>query len=302
MAARRRASLSRGRGGAPRLCFAGPDELLETDREPIHMGAGLDVPAQNIETQRVMAGHSQFANIMYRKGAQDKKRAKVFSKLVREMTTAARQSPDPERNPRLRAAIVAARAVNMPKDNIERAIRRGSGQEAGVVYEEVRYEGLAPGGVALIVEALTDNRNRTATDIRTVFGKNGGKLGELNSVAFLFSRVGTILYPAPAASADAVFEAALEAGARDVASDPARHEITCAPEDFAVVRDALEAKFGAALSAKLGWKANSPVPVGDEAVARDLVKLVEAIEDNDDVQTVYANYEIPDELMQKLAA
>ena len=219
-----------------------------------------------------MAGHSQFANIMYRKGAQDKKRAKVFSKLVREMTIAARQSPDREANPRLRVAIIAARAVNMPKDKIERAIRRGSGQEEGVVYEEVRYEGLAPGGVALIVEALTDNRNRTATDIRTIFGKNGGKMGELNSVAFLFSRVGTILYPAPAASADAVFEAALEA------------------------------KFGAALSAKLGWKPTGTVPVGDEAVARDLFKLVEAIEDNDDVQTVYANYEIPDDLMQKLAA
>jgi YebC/PmpR family DNA-binding regulatory protein len=249
-----------------------------------------------------MAGHSQFANIMYRKGAQDKKRAKVFSKLVREMMTAARQSPDPEANPRLRAAIIAARAVNMPKDNIERAIRRGSGQEPGVVYEEVRYEGRGPGGVALIVEALTDNRNRTATDVRTIFGKNGGKLGELNSIAFMFSRVGTILYPAAAASADAMFEAALEAGAQDVVSDAARHEITVAPEDLAAVRDALEAKFGAAESAKLGWKANSTVSIADEGVARDLFRLVEAIEDNDDVQTVYANYEIPDDLMQKLAA
>ncbi len=249
-----------------------------------------------------MAGHSQFANIMHRKGAQDKKRAKLFSRLVREMMVAARHSPDPEGNPRLRAAILAARAVNMPKDNIERAIRRGSGQEEGVTYEEVRYEGLAPGGVALIVEALTDNRNRTATDVRTIFGKNGGKLGELNSVAFLFSRVGTVLYPAAAASADAMFEAALEAGAQDVASDAGRHEITCAPDDLAAVRDALEKKFGAAESAKLGWKPNSTVPVADEAVARDLFKLVEAIEDNDDVQTVYANYEIAEDLMQKLAA
>jgi YebC/PmpR family DNA-binding regulatory protein len=190
----------------------------------------------------------------------------------------------------------------MPKDNIERAIRRGSGQEEGVVYEEVRYEGLAPGGVALIVEALTDNRNRTATDVRTTFGKNGGKLGELNSVAFLFSRVGTVLYPAAAAGADAMFEAALEAGAQDVVSGAARHEITCAPEDLAQVRDALEAKFGPAESAKLGWKPNRPVPIGDEAVARDVFKLVEALEDHDDVQTVYANYEIPDEIMQKLAA
>jgi YebC/PmpR family DNA-binding regulatory protein len=249
-----------------------------------------------------MAGHSQFANIMYRKGAQDKKRARLFAKLVREMMTAARQGADPAGNPRLRAAILAARAVNMPKDNIERAIRRGSGQEEGVVYEEVRYEGIAPGGVALIVEALTDNRNRTATDVRTIFGKNGGKLGELNSVAFLFSRVGTIVYPAGAAGADAMFEAALEAGAQDVASDAARHEITCAPDDFAAVRDALEARFGAAESAKLGWKPNSPVAIADEGVARDLFKLVEALEDNDDVQTVYANYEIPEDLMQKLAA
>ncbi len=249
-----------------------------------------------------MAGHSQFANIMHRKGAQDKKRAKLFSRLVREMTVAARHSPDPDANPRLRAAILAARAVNMPKDNIERAIRRGSGQEAGVVYEEVRYEGLAPGGVALIVEALTDNRNRTATDVRTIFGKNGGKLGDVNSVAFMFSRVGTVAYPAAAASADAMFEAALDAGAQDVASDAMRHEITCAPEDLAAVRDALEKKFGAAESAKLGWKPNSTVPVAEEAVARDLFKLVEAIEDNDDVQTVYANYEIADDLMQTVAA
>ncbi|MCW5773757.1 MAG: YebC/PmpR family DNA-binding transcriptional regulator [Rhodospirillaceae bacterium] len=249
-----------------------------------------------------MAGHSQFANIMHRKGAQDKKRARLFSKLVREMMVSARQNPDPDANPRLRSAIVAAKAVSMPKENIERAIRRGSGQEEGVTYEEVRYEGLAPGGVGLIVEALTDNRNRTATEVRTIFGKNGGKLGELNSVAFMFSRVGTVLYPAAAASADAMFEAALEAGAQDVASDADRHEITVAPDDLATVRDALEAKFGPAESAKLGWKPNSPVPVAEEDVARDVFKLIDLLEENDDVQTVYANFDIPDELMQKLAA
>jgi len=249
-----------------------------------------------------MAAHSQSANIMHRKGAQDKKRAKLFSKLVREMTVAARQSPDPASNPRLRAAIIAARAVSMPKDNIDRAIRRGSGKEDGVAYEELRYEGLAPGGVAVIVEALSDNRNRTNTEVRTIFGKNGGKIGDLNSVGFLFSRVGTIVYSAGAASADSMFEAALEAGAQDVASDDARHEVTCAPDDFATVRDALEAKFGDAQSARLNWKPNSTVPIADEAVARDLFKMIEALEDNDDVQTVYANYEIPDEIMQKLAA
>jgi len=249
-----------------------------------------------------MAGHSQFANIMHRKGAQDKRRAKLFAKLVREMMVAARQSPDPAANPRLRAAIIAARAVSMPKDNIERAIRKGSGKEEGVNYEELRYEGMAPGGVAVIVEAMTDNRNRTNTDVRTIFGKNGGKIGDLNSVGFMFSRVGTIVYAASAASADAIFETALEAGAQDVASDEARHEITCAPEDFATVRDALQAQFGDPQSARLNFKPNVTVPISDEAVARDLFKMIEALEDNDDVQDVYANYEIPVELMQKIAA
>src|SRR5688572_22980901 len=198
-----------------------------------------------------MAGHSQFANIMHRKGAQHKPRSKLFAKLVREMMTAARQSPDPAGNPRLRAAITAARAVSMPKDNIDRAIKRGSGKEDGVSYEELRYEGLAPGGVAVIVEALSDNRNRTNTEVRTIFGKNGGKIGDLNSVGFLFSRVGTIVFSAGAASADSMFEAALEAGAQDVESGDARHEITCEPDSFATVRDSLEAKYGDAQSARL---------------------------------------------------
>ncbi len=248
-----------------------------------------------------MAGHSQFANIMHRKGAQDKKRAKLFSKLVREMMVAAKQSPDPDGNPRLRSAIIAAKAVSMPKDNIERAIRRGSGQEQGVVYEEIRYEGLAPGGVGLIVEALTDNRNRTATDVRTIFGKNGGKLGETNSVTFQYSRVGTILFPIAAATPDAMFEAALDAGAQDVASTDKRHEITVAPEDLGTVRDALEKKFGSADSVRLNWKPNMTVPLTDEAAARELFDLIDALEDNDDVQTVYANYEISDEMMAALA-
>jgi YebC/PmpR family DNA-binding regulatory protein len=250
-----------------------------------------------------MAGHSQFANIMYRKGAQDSKRAKMFTKLVREMMVAAKTGgPDPEANARLRAAILAARSQSMPKDTIERAIRRGAGTEEGVVYEEVRYEGYAPGGVALIVEALTDNRNRTATEVRTAFGKNGGTLGETNSVAFQFARVGQIVYPAAAAGADAVFEAALEAGAEDVSSDAERHEITSAPDALSAVRDALEAKFGPPRRAALAWKPNALATVADEEAARQLFKLVEALEDSDDVQTVYGNYDVPDGLLAKIAA
>ena len=248
-----------------------------------------------------MAGHSQFANIMHRKGAQDKRRAKIFTKLVREIMVSAKTNPSPEGNARLRAAILAARAQSVPKDTIERAIRRGSGQEPGVVYEEVRYEGFAPGGAALIVEALTDNRNRTATEMRTIFNKNGGNLGESNSVAFMFARVGTIAYPAAAAAADAMFEAALEAGAQDVSSSETGHEILCAPDELAAVRDALEARFGAAQSAKLGWKPSTNVEVAEEAAARDLFDLIEALEENDDVQTVYGNYDVPDAVMRKMA-
>ena len=248
-----------------------------------------------------MAGHSQFKNIMYRKGAQDAKRGKLFTKLIRELTTAARAgSPDPASNPRLKAAIIAARGANMPKDTLDRAIKRGAGADDGTASEEVRYEGYGPGGVALIVEALTDNRNRTASEVRSAFAKGGGALGETNSVSFMFERVGEIVYPVKAASADAMFEAALEAGATNVESGAELHEIVTTVEDFAQVRDALEAKFGAPERAKLAWKPTTTVPV-DESAADSLFKLVETLEDNDDVQTVWGNYEVADAVLEKLA-
>ena len=248
-----------------------------------------------------MAGHSQFKNIMHRKGAQDKKRGKVFTKLIRELTTAARSGmPDPAFNPRLRAAVTAARNSNMPRDTIERAIKRGAGGEDGDNYEEIRYEGYGPGGVAVIVEALTDNRNRTAGEVRTAFTKSGGTLGETNSVSFQFSRDGQVTYPAETGSADTMLEAAIEAGADDVESDEDEHRIICAIDDLASVRDALEAKFGPASAAKLVWRPQVLTPVGEEEVAQALFKLVEALEDSDDVQTVYANFDIPDEIMAKL--
>lgn len=250
-----------------------------------------------------MAGHSQFKNIMHRKGAQDKKRAKVFTKLIRELTTAARSGlPDPAANPRLRAAVTAARQSNMPRDTIDRAIKRGAGGEDGDAYEEIRYEGYGPGGVAVIVEALTDNRNRTASEVRTAFTKSGGTLGETNSVSFQFARVGQVTYPLETASNDAVLEAAIEAGADDVESDEEEHHILCAPDDLSTVRDALEAKFGPASAAKLAWRPQTLVPVGEEDVATSLFKLIEALEDSDDVQTVYANFDVPDDLMEKLEA
>lgn len=248
-----------------------------------------------------MAGHSQFKNIMHRKGAQDKKRASVFTKIIRELTVAARSGlPDPAANPRLRAAIISAREVNMPKDTIERAIKRGAGGDDGDNYEEVRYEGYGPGGVAVIVEALTDNRNRTASEVRTAFSKNGGSLGETNSVSFMFTRLGQVAYPARVASADAMLEAAIEAGAEDVESDDSDHVVSCQPDDLSTVRDALEAGFGAAKSAKLAWKPNNLVPVTAEDAAQSLVKLIDTLEDSDDVQTVYANFDIAEDLMAKL--
>ena len=248
-----------------------------------------------------MAGHSQFKNIMFRKGAQDKKRGKVFTKLIRELTTAARLGlPDPAANPRLRAAVLAARQANMPKDTVDRAIKRGSGAEGGENYDEVRYEGYGPGGVAVIVEALTDNRNRTAAEVRAAFAKMSGALGETNSVSFMFDRVGEIVYPAAAASADDMLEAGIEAGASEVESDAERHVFLSGIEDFNEVRDALEQRFGPAESAKLVWRSKTGAPI-DEDTAVSLFKLLETLEDSDDVQNVYANFEVAEDILARLS-
>jgi YebC/PmpR family DNA-binding regulatory protein len=247
-----------------------------------------------------MAGHSQFKNIMHRKGVQDVKKAKIFNKLGREITVAAKSGlPDPALNPRLRAAIIAARQKNMPKDRIDRAVKSGEGGDAAD-YEYIRYEGYGPGGVALIVEALTDNRNRTAPEIRTAFAKNGGTLGEANSVSFMFQRLGVIAYPVKAASADAMFEAAAEAGAENVDSGPEEHEITTTVENFSIVRDALEEKFGPSTNAALEWRPVTTATPSDEQ-AEALFKLVDVLEDNDDVQSVAVNAELSDELAQRLS-
>ncbi len=248
-----------------------------------------------------MSGHSQFKNIMHRKGAQDAKRAKAFAKLGRELMVAARAgSPDPDMNPRLRTAIAAARAANMPKDNIERAIGRGAGEDPAAAYQEVRYEGFGPGGTALRVEALTDNRNRTASEIRVIFSKHGGSLGEVGSVSYMFRHVGEIRYPASAAGAEAMFDAAGEAGAEDVELGADGHLITTAPEDLNAVREALERRLGDAEGARLVWQPISTVPVGG-ADAEPLIRLIEALDDSDDVQLVSANFEMSDELMLRLA-
>ncbi len=247
-----------------------------------------------------MAGHSKFKNIMHRKGAQDKKRSAMFSKLSREITVAARMgTPDPDMNPRLRAAVNAAKAQSMPKDNIQRAIDKASGGDAEN-YEELRYEGFGPGGVALIVEALTDNRNRTATNVRTIFSKNGGNLGASGSVSHGFERLGLITYPASVGSADDVFEAAIEAGAEDVASTAEGHEIWTAQDDLHEVAKALEKSLGAPETTKLAWRPQTPVEVGAQD-AESLLKLIDALDDDDDVQTVWGNYEVPDAVMEKLS-
>jgi YebC/PmpR family DNA-binding regulatory protein len=249
-----------------------------------------------------MAGHSQFKNIMHRKGAQDARRGRQFAKLIREITVAARQGlPDPASNPRLRAAMVAARQANMPRDTVDRAIKKATGGAGGDDYAEVRYEGYGPAGVAIIVEALTDNRNRTASDIRSAFAKYGGALGETNSVSFLFSRLGVIRYPVTAASADDMLEAAIESGADDVASDAEAHEVITAADDFFTVRDALEARFGAPDSARLDWRPTTSVTL-DEDRAASVLKLIDVLDDSDDVQNVYANFDIPDAVMEKLSA
>lgn len=248
-----------------------------------------------------MAGHSQFKNIMHRKGAQDKKRAKVFTRLIRELQVAVKSGTDPDSNPRLRAAMLAARAANMPKDNIDRVLKKAEGGGDDANFDEIRYEGYGPGGVALIVDTVTDNRNRTASEVRSAFTKYGGNLGESNSVAFMFDRVGQLIYPVAAASADDMFEAALEAGADDVESAEESHEITCAPEDFSAVREALDTRFGAPEEAGLTWKPQNTIAL-DEDKAATLLKLLDVLDDNDDVQSVSANFEISDEVMAKLTA
>jgi YebC/PmpR family DNA-binding regulatory protein len=247
-----------------------------------------------------MAGHSQFKNIMHRKGKQDKMKSKLFSKLAREITVAAKEGvPDPAMNAKLRLAVNNARAENMPKDNIERAIKKASGADAEN-YEEVRYEGYGPGGSAVIVEALTDNRNRTGGNVRSAFTKYGGALGETGSVAFSFSRVGEIVYPASVGSNDKVLEAAIEAGADDVESNEETHVIVCAFESLGEVSKALEAALGAANSVKPVWKPQNTVML-DEEKATTALKLIDMLEDDDDVQNVYSNFEMSDEVMAKLA-
>ena len=247
-----------------------------------------------------MAGHSQFKNIMHRKGRQDAVKSKLFGKLAREITVSAKLGlPDPGMNARLRAAILAARAENMSKDSIERAIKKASGGEAET-YDGIRYEGYGPGGVAVIVEVLTDNRNRTAGEVRSTFTKSGGNLAETGAVSFMFDHLGVVEYGPQAASPDAMLEAAIEAGAEDVASSESGHEIYTQPDSLALVGKVLEARFGEPRKTALVWKPQNTVAVDDEQ-GEKLLKLIEGLNEHDDVQNVYANFEISDALMQKLS-
>jgi len=248
-----------------------------------------------------MAGHSQFKNIMHRKGRQDAVKSKLFSKLAREITVAAKLgTPDPGMNPRLRAAMLAARAENMSKDSIERAIKKAQGGDTET-YDEIRYEGYGPGGVAVIVEALTDNRNRTASDVRSYFTKTGGNLAETGAVSFMFDRVGVVEFDAKAASADDMLEAAIEAGADDVVSTPDGHEVYAAQDEFMKVARALETRFGEPRKATLVWKPQNTVPIDDDK-GEKMFKLMELLNDHDDVQNVYANFEASDALLAKIGA
>ena len=248
-----------------------------------------------------MAGHSQFKNIMHRKGRQDKARSKLFGKLAREITVSAKLGlPDPAFNPRLRAAVIAARAENMPKDNIDRAIKKSQGADTES-YDEIRYEGYGPGGVAIIVEALTDNRNRTAGEVRAIFSKNGGNLAETGAVSFMFSHVGIVEFDAKVASADATLDAAIEAGADDVISSDDGHQIITTPDTLNDVAKALEAKFGEPRKAALLWKPQNTVALDDES-GEKVLKLIESLDDSDDVQNVYANFEVSDALVAKMSA
>jgi YebC/PmpR family DNA-binding regulatory protein len=248
-----------------------------------------------------MAGHSQFKNIMHRKGRQDAVKSKLFGKLAREITVSAKLgTPDPAMNARLRAAIIAARAENMTKDTIERAIKKASGGDAES-YEEIRYEGYGPGGVAVIVEVLTDNRNRTAGEVRATFTKSGGNLAETGAVSFMFDHVGVIEYDAKVAGGEAMFEAALEAGADDVVSSESGHEIYAAPDNFGSVNKALEAKFGEPRKSTLVWRPQNTVAIDDEQ-GEKVLKLIDSLNEHDDVQNVYANFEVSDALVAKMSA
>ncbi|MEA2934117.1 MAG: hypothetical protein QOD74_763 [Variibacter sp.] len=248
-----------------------------------------------------MAGHSQFKNIMHRKGRQDAIRSKLFGKLAREITVSAKFGlPDPDMNARLRAAIIAARAENMPKDNIERAIKKAAGADAEN-YDEIRYEGYGPGGVAVIVEVLTDNRNRTASDVRAAFTKHGGNLAETGAVSFMFDRLGVVEFDAKAASADAMLEAAIDAGAEDVVSSENGHEVYTTQDSLRDVAKALEAKFGEPRKAQLMWRPQNTIAIDDEQ-GEKLLKLIDVLQDHDDVQNVYANFEISESLVQRMSA
>jgi YebC/PmpR family DNA-binding regulatory protein len=248
-----------------------------------------------------MAGHSKFKNIQFRKGAQDKKRAKLFSKLAREITAAAKMGmPDPAMNPRLRGAVQAARAQNMPKDNIERAIKK-SQEAGGESYEEVRYEGFGAGGVGVIVEALTDNRNRTASEVRSTFTKFGGNLGETGAVSFMFQKVGAIEFDATQATPDEMLEAAVDAGADDVESTEEGHVLYCDPDLLHQVVKTLEGRFGEPRSARILWRPKNSVPINEEA-GQKVLRMLETLEDSDDVQNVYANFEIADDVLERLSA
>ena len=247
-----------------------------------------------------MAGHSKWSNIKHRKAGQDAKRAKVFTKIIRELTVAARDGGgNPEDNPSLRSVIEKAKSAQMPKDTMERAINRGAGGDEGEQLISLTYEGYGPGGTALIVDAMTDNRNRTASEVRAAFNKFGGSLGETGSVSFMFDRVGQIIYPADVADVESMFETVLEAGADNVESDDNGHEVLCEPEDFNAVREALEAAFGPPEESGLTWKAQNLITL-DEAHASTLLKLLDALDDNDDVQNVASNFCISDDVIAKL--
>jgi YebC/PmpR family DNA-binding regulatory protein len=248
-----------------------------------------------------MAGHSKFKNIQFRKGAQDKKRSKLFSKFAREITAAAKMGlPDPAMNPRLRGAIQAARAQNMPKDNIERAIKK-SQEAGGANYEDMRYEGFGAGGVGVIVEALTDNRNRTASEVRSIFSKFGGNLGETGAVSFMFDKLGAIEFDAAKATPEAMLEAAIDSGAEDCESSGEGHLVYCHPDELHHVAKALEARFGEPRAARVLWRPKSAVPVDEEAGQR-LLRMIDGLEDLDDVQDVYSNFAMADEVLERLSA